>query len=194
MIHFSHTFDVPEQERIYRARDQRHMWATSRGGHQFQRCKGGVMPSRDMNLVGAAGEFASHIWLGVKWRGDFFYEGGRGCVDLGKDVEVKTSRCDISLLIPLDDPIHRRYICVWLNGWTAHIQGWANWDEAMQDRWRKDPVGNREAYFYPASLLRPLSTWVRTESGLLVPDTPCVSDNGRAGTVRHPPLHVLWAE
>lgn len=173
--------DKREVERVGEGAAQRDGWHASRSGDL--RGNNGVLDTMDLNVVGCAGELAVCNHLGVEWHGKY-YEGGRGCPDLGVDVEVKTSRHNENLLINLDDERDRRYISCWLNGWSVRIQGWIPGAVAMQNRWKASKVPGRWGYFFPADLLNPMSTWVQ-EGLLWLPPTSQSSEAKIAAWVLH---------
>jgi hypothetical protein len=111
------------------------------------------------HMLGAAGELAVATLLGLR---GFLYaetEAKRGSFDLPPNIDVKTrSRHWHDLICQLDESLGKALVLVTMENKTCLVHGWISSDEAMKERWRKDPAKGRSAYFVPRSKLSPLKT------------------------------------
>ena len=108
--------------------------------------------------LGAAGELAVADYLHLR---EFLYqetEAKRGSFDLPPDIDVKTrSRHDYDLICQLDEKPGKTLVLVTIQNKITLLHGWIRSEDAMRERWRKDPAGGRMAYFVPKAELLSLS-------------------------------------
>lgn len=112
-----------------------------------------------MHTLGAAGEMAVASFLGLE--GHVFQEtmARRGSCDLPPNIDVKTrARHYYDLIVQLDEEQDKRLVLVTIENRETRIHGWINSSDAMQEKWRKECVKNRPAYFVPQTALLPLSS------------------------------------
>lgn len=113
--------------------------------------------ARRLHTLGAAGEMAVASFLGLE--GHVFQEtmARRGSCDLPPNIDVKTrARHYYDLIVQLDEEQDKTLVLVTIENRETRIHGWINSADAMQEKWRKECVKNRPAYFVPQSALRPL--------------------------------------
>jgi len=110
------------------------------------------------HLLGAAGEMAVAVLLGME---DQLYqetEAKRGSSDLPPNIDIKTrSKHYYDLIVQLDESPSKILVLVTIENRTTLIHGWINSKDAMKEQWKKDPAGGRMAYFVPKTNLQPLS-------------------------------------
>jgi len=108
--------------------------------------------------LGAAGELAVADYLHLR---EFLYqetEAKRGSFDLPPDIDVKTrSNHDYDLICQLDEKPGKTLVLVTIQNKITLLHGWIRSEDAMRERWRKDPAGGRMAYFVPKAELLSLS-------------------------------------
>ena len=112
-----------------------------------------------LHTLGAAGEMAVAAFLGLD--GHVFQEtmARRGSCDLPFSIDVKTrARHYYDLIVQLDEEPGKRLVLVTIENRETRIHGWINSADAMQEKWRKECVKNRPAYFVPKEALLPLSS------------------------------------
>jgi len=111
-----------------------------------------------LDRLGATGEMAVAVLLGVK---DCLYQEKRprrGSSDL-PHFDVKTSsRHYGDLIVQLDGPKDQTYVLATVTDGDYRVHGWMHASEAMQPRFRADPLGYRPAYFVPQIYLEPIAT------------------------------------
>lgn len=111
------------------------------------------------HMLGAAGELAVAVMLGME---DQLYqetEAKRGSSDLPPNIDVKTrSRHYYDLIVQLDESPNKILVLVTIENRIVLIHGWIKSKDAMQAQWKKDPAGGRPAYFVPKTELLSLST------------------------------------
>ncbi len=111
------------------------------------------------HLLGAAGEMAVAVILGME---DQLYqetEAQRGSFDLPPNIDVKTrSRHYYDLIVQLDESPDKILVLVTIENRITLIHGWIKAADAMKEQWKKDPAGGRPAYFVPKTELQSLST------------------------------------
>lgn len=110
------------------------------------------------HLLGAAGEMAAAVMLGME---DKLYqetEAKRGSADLPPNIDVKTrSRHYYDLIVQLDENPDKILVLVTIENRITLIHGWIQAADAMKEQWKKDPAGGRPAYFVPKTELLSLS-------------------------------------
>jgi hypothetical protein len=110
-------------------------------------------------LLGAAGEMAVAVMLGME---DKLYqetEAQRGSFDLPPNIDIKTrSRHRYDLIVQLDENPDKTLVLVTIENRITLIHGWIKAVDAMKEQWKKDPAGGRTAYFVPKTELLSLST------------------------------------
>jgi len=104
----------------------------------------------ERNIEGALGEMAiaKHLNVFIADHTD------RKCPDVG-DVDVRMStHDDACLIVHPNDPDDRDIYLV--TGFLGDyvIRGWMNSKDAKQQKWWRDPVGGRPAYFVPQGELK----------------------------------------
>ncbi len=111
------------------------------------------------HLLGAAGEMAVAVMLGME---DKLYqetEAKRGSADLPPNIDIKTrSRHYYDLIAQLDESPGKILVLVTIENRITLIHGWIKAADAMKEQWKKDPAGGRPAYFIPKTELLSLST------------------------------------
>lgn len=109
------------------------------------------------HLLGAAGEMAAASYLGLK---QFLYqetEARRGSYDLPPNIDVKTrSRHYYDLICQLDESPDKVLVLVTIENRITLVHGWITSEDAMQEKWKKDPAKGRPAYFVPKDNLSPI--------------------------------------
>jgi hypothetical protein len=111
------------------------------------------------HMLGAAGEMAVAVMLGME---DNLYqeiEAKRGSFDLPPNIDIKTrSRHYYDLIVQLDESPDKILVLVTIENRITLIHGWIKANNAMKEQWKKDPAGGRAAYFVPKTELQSLST------------------------------------
>jgi len=111
------------------------------------------------HLLGAAGEMAVAVILGME---DQLYqetEAKRGSFDLPPNIDIKTrSKHYYDLIVQLDESPDKILVLVTIENRITLIHGWIKAADAMKEQWKKDPAGGRPAYFIPKTELLSLST------------------------------------
>jgi hypothetical protein len=110
------------------------------------------------HLLGAAGEMAVAVMLGME---DNLYqetEAQRGSFDLPPNIDIKTrSKHRYDLIVQLDESPDKILVLVTIENRITLIHGWIQAADAMKEQWKKDPAGGRTAYFVPKTELHSLS-------------------------------------
>jgi hypothetical protein len=110
------------------------------------------------HLLGAAGEMAVAVMLGME---DKLYqeaEAKRGSFDLPPNIDIKTrSKHYYDLIVQLDESPDKILVLVTIQNRITLIHGWMQAADAMKEQWKKDPAGGRLAYFVPKTELLSLS-------------------------------------
>lgn len=112
----------------------------------------------DMHRLGATGEVAVAVHLGLE--DHLFTEtvAKRGSADLPGDIEVKTrSKHSYDLIVQRDERKDKRLVLVTVQNGTVFLHGWCVAGDVMQERFWADPAGGRPAYFIPKCNLRDIS-------------------------------------
>ncbi len=111
------------------------------------------------HLLGAAGEMAVAVMLGME---DKLYqetEAKRGSADLPPNIDIKTrSKHYYDLIVQLDESPDKILVLVTIENRITLIHGWIKAADAMKEQWKKDPAGGRAAYFVSKTELQSLST------------------------------------
>ncbi len=114
----------------------------------------------DYHILGVRGECAAYLWLKpIKWH--TFYESDvSGRADLGDFIDVKTIKhSGMRLIIQPNSPDEWAYLLVNAGHHPEYaIEGWLWGREAKVERFFRDPVGGRGAFFVPAHELHPPAT------------------------------------
>lgn len=111
-----------------------------------------------MHRIGAMGEVAVAVHLGLE--AELFREqlAVSGSADLPHDIDVKTrSRHSYDLIIMRSERPDKRLVLVTIQGGSVRIHGWCVAGECMRPEFWSDPAGGRPAYFVPKSKLRCMS-------------------------------------
>lgn len=113
-----------------------------------------------LHLYGTAGEMAVGKYLNLKEQLYQDYVPSKGSYDLPYNIDVKTAmRHSDSLIVQLDDIGEKNYWLVTIQRREIRIHGWLDYSSCMQDKYIRDPLGNRPAYFVPQSALNPPETF-----------------------------------
>lgn len=108
-----------------------------------------------MHRLGAMGEVAAAVHLGLE---DYLFTetvARKGSADLPGDIEVKTrSKHHYDLIVQRDERPDKRLVMVTVQGGTVLLHGWCVAGDVMQERFWADPAGGRPAYFVPKCNLR----------------------------------------
>jgi hypothetical protein len=111
------------------------------------------------HMLGAAGEMAVAVMLGME---DQLYqetEAKRGSFDLPPNIDIKTrSKHYYDLIVQLDESPDKILVLVTIENRITLIHGWIKAADAMKEQWKKDPAGGRPAYFVSKTELQSLST------------------------------------
>jgi hypothetical protein len=125
------------------------------------------------HLLGAAGEMAAASYLGLK---QFLYqetEARRGSYDLPPNIDVKTrSRHCYDLICQLDESPGKVLVLVTIESRITLVHGWIKSEDAMQEKWKKDPAKGRPAYFVPKENLSPIELLKECLNVQTLPNTP----------------------
>jgi len=110
------------------------------------------------HLLGAAGEMAAAVLLGME---DQLYqetEAKRNSYDLPPNIDVKSrARHRYDLIVQLDESPSKILVLITIENRKTLVHGWIKAVDAMKEQWKKDPAGGRMAYFFPKTNLQPLS-------------------------------------
>jgi len=126
----------------------------------IENIKRGVQPSYgagdkndwQLDIEGAMGEFVLAKHLGVFWYGK-----GKMRGDDAGHFQVRTSqRIDADLILhPRDEDEKTYWLITGVNG-TYEIRGYLKAKDGKKQKWWRDPVGGRPAFFVPQSeLIKP---------------------------------------
>ena len=118
-----------------------------------------------MHRLGAVGEVAAAVYLGLE--AHLFSEqiARRGSADLPGDIEVKTrSKHSYDLIVQKDERPDKRLVLVTVERNTVLLHGWCVAGDVMQEKFWADPARGRPAYFVPKSNLRDISELMEVES------------------------------
>jgi len=108
-----------------------------------------------MHRLGAVGEVAVAVHLGLEAYLFTEQTAKRGSSDLPGDIEVKTrSKHSYDLIVQKDERPNKKLVLVTSQNGTVFIHGWCVAGDVMQERFWSDPAGNRPAYFVPKCNLR----------------------------------------
>jgi len=158
-ILFAFTEDQRQRARAEAFRRQalnEHQCRKSRNNGGEKAEKGGL--ALRYHLLGAAGEMAVAGLLDLEHELYKETEAKRGSFDLPPNIDVKTrSRRHYDLIVQLDEQPGKALVLVTIERQQTLVHGWIMSEDAMQDQWRKDPAGGREAFFVPQSKLLSLS-------------------------------------
>jgi hypothetical protein len=111
-----------------------------------------------MHRLGAMGEVAVAVHLGLE---EYLFSetvARRGSADLPGDIEVKTrSKHRYDLIVQRDERADKRLVLVTIEGGTILVHGWCVAGDVMQERFWADPAGGRPAYFVSKCHLRDIT-------------------------------------
>lgn len=115
-----------------------------------------------LHLEGAAGELAVAKFLGRYWNGSL---GQMRAGDVGQ-VQVRTTKHQNGCLIlhpsDRDDDV---FILAIGEAPTLRLAGWIRGRDGKQEKFRRDPVGGRAAFFVPQGALRPIGGRLHSGEG-----------------------------
>lgn len=110
----------------------------------------------DMNVIGAGGELAVAIYLGMEDHVFTDLVPVRGSADLPGKIDVKTRKCHSwDLLVQLDDDLDKTYVLVTIQNKRIFIQGWIH-GSMMRAEWVHEYRRGRPCYCVPQSELNPI--------------------------------------
>ena len=115
-----------------------------------------------VHILGALGECAFAKATGRYWSGSVntFKVGG----DVGENIQIRTrSKHSYDLIVRDADKDDDVFVLVTGGPHDFAIRGWMPASEAKQEKYRNDYGGYGEAYFVPASALRPSDPLVRKD-------------------------------
>lgn len=119
----------------------------------------------NMHKLGATGEVAAAVHLGLEAYLFTEQTARRGSADLPGDIEVKTrSRHKYDLIIQKDERPDKRVVLVTIERDQVLLQGWCVAGDVMDQKYWADPAGGRPAYFVPKEGLRDISELQVVES------------------------------
>jgi hypothetical protein len=111
-----------------------------------------------MHRLGATGEVAAAVHLGLEAHLFSEQTARRGSSDLPGDIEVKTrSRHKYDLIVQRDERPDKRIVLVTIERDKVMLQGWCVAGDVMDKEFWADPAGGRPAYFVPKDKLRDIS-------------------------------------
>lgn len=122
-------------------------------------------PGRALSItrVGTRGEAAGKVYLNpVKWNAYAETLGGLADLEDWIDVKTVTRKTDRLIVQKDDDPTWAYLLIISAMHPTYEIVGWCWGYEAQKDRYWRDPVGGRAAYFVPqndAIIKAPRALW-----------------------------------
>jgi hypothetical protein len=119
-----------------------------------------------LHIEGAAGELAVCRHAHVPWPALVGHH-KMPDVRIGKrwyQVKTNKSRRWTDLIVKRDDPDEHPYIGVLSYLPNFYITGWLPAEEIKQDKWWRDPIGGRPAYFVPHDQLRPIDELLKQEA------------------------------
>lgn len=112
--------------------------------------------AQDMHLIGAAGEMAVAVYLGLESCLYLDEDPVRGSCDL-PGIDVKTrSRHWHDLLIQLDDIPDKIFVLVTIENRKTIIHGWIKGKDGMKKEWIRTFQQGRPCYAVPRSKLNPI--------------------------------------
>jgi len=112
----------------------------------------------ELHRLGAMGEVAAAVHLGLE--SHLFKEltARRGSADLPGDIEVKTrSRHKYDLIVQKDERPGKRLVLVTIENRSVFLHGWCEATDVMEEKYWADPAGGRPAYFVPKGVLRDIT-------------------------------------
>jgi len=111
-----------------------------------------------MHRLGAMGEVAAAVHLGLEAHLFTEQTARRGSADLPGDIEVKTrSRHKYDLIVQKDERPGKRVVLVTIENNKVILQGWCVAGDVMDQKFWADPAGGRPAYFIPKTELRDIN-------------------------------------
>lgn len=111
-----------------------------------------------MHRLGATGEVAAAVLLGLEAHLFSEQTARRGSADLPGDIEVKTrSRHKYDLIVQRDERPDKRIVLVTIERDKVLLQGWCVAGDVMNQKYWADPAGGRPAYFVPKGELRDIT-------------------------------------
>ena len=109
-----------------------------------------------MHLLGAAGELAVAVYLGMEqhlYRDEIPI---RGSCDLpGIDVKCRSEHWH-DLLIQLDDDPKKIFVLVTISDKKTMIHGWISGQDGMKEEWKRSFKKDRPCYAVPKTKLKPM--------------------------------------
>jgi hypothetical protein len=107
----------------------------------------------EKHQIGAGGEMAAAVYLGLE---EYVFQDTnpiRGSSDLPGKIDVKTRPCHSwDLLVQLDDDLEKTYVLVTIQNKRTFIHGWIH-GSMMQQEWIKEYAKGRPCYCVPQSEL-----------------------------------------
>jgi len=114
-----------------------------------------------MHKLGAVGEMAAAVCLGLEGQVFSSPSAVRGSSDLPGDIEVKTrGKHRYDLIVQGNERLDKKIVLVTVEGDTILLHGWCVAGEVMKREYWADPARGRPAYFVPKTALRPIETLI----------------------------------
>jgi hypothetical protein len=150
---------------------ERCLQATINKAQKYNWVKNPNYQSWDVDIEGAAAEYAAAKGLGMLWDGSV---NTWKKADLGDRIQVRSAqeKADpknpgkmqpISLIVRKDDKEEENYILVIGSIPHFRIVGWCSGVDAMQDKYRRNPHGGVESWFVPQEDLKPIEELLNVE-------------------------------
>lgn len=151
---------TPEQLALAEAEAARRQQVNSeRGLLGRNNAPAGGEKALSLHRLGAVGEVAVAVHLGLEAHLFSEQEARRGSTDLPGGIEVKTrSRHWHDLIVQKDEVPTKKLVLVTAEGSSIRIQGWCLAADVMQPKFWADPARGRPAYFVPKSHLKPVES------------------------------------
>lgn len=110
----------------------------------------------EKHQLGAGGELAVAVYLGMEQYVFQDTDPVRGSSDLPGKIDVKTRPCHAwDLLVQLDDDLSKTYVLVTIQNKRILIHGWIH-GSSMRDEWIKEHAPGRPCYSVPQDQLHPI--------------------------------------
>lgn len=153
-IEFSFTEDQRQRAFAEGLRRQRYNELKHYAGRNYAPVAGAS--AQQMHLIGAAGEMAVAVYLGLE---GFLYADQapiKHSCDL-PGIDVKTRSCHwYDLLVQIDDNPSKKFVLVTIQDQKTIIHGWIDGAAAMNESWIKAFQPGRSCYAVPRNQLKPI--------------------------------------
>lgn len=154
MVEFFFTEDQRQLALAEADRRQRINEAAGRRGRNRGPERGSVALQK--HQIGAGGELAVALYLGLEHSVFQDTNPVRGSSDLPGKIDVKTRPCHSwDLLVQLDDDLDKTYVLVTIQSKRIFIHGWIH-GSRMKPEWIKEYAVGRPCYCVPQNQLHPI--------------------------------------